>query len=87
MARSCKKYIALWEAHHLPEAILTAADQNVLTGVHDDAAQEEEKALWIDEGKQFPIVNSRTSMITPFEQGRLIKSLPRIFKNRSTLLT
>lgn len=58
VARSCKKYIALWEAHHLPEVILTAADQNVLAGVHDDAAQEEERALWIDEGKQFPIVKS-----------------------------
>lgn len=87
VARSCKKYIALWEAHHIPETILTAADQNVLAGVHDDAAQEEERALWMDEGKHFLIVNSETSMITPFKQGRLIKSLPRILKNRSTLLT
>lgn len=45
VARSRKNYIALWEAHHLPETILTTGDQIVSEGVHDDTVQEERKGI------------------------------------------
>jgi hypothetical protein len=43
VARSCKKYIALWEAHHLPETIFTTGDEIVSAGMHDDAVHGERK--------------------------------------------
>lgn len=47
--------------------------QGCMTILHTER-EREKRALWMDESKQFPDVNRETSIITPFQLGRLTES-------------